>query len=1403
MATRNADVNLIVRAKTEGERAIAGLADVLDKLVNGAREGSADVGALGKALAALDKAGASLSSSQEKVGSSASRQAASIHAANAGIEEQSQRVETLRRGVSILAAESDKAFIGPRRSGLSDLLKTAKTELSGAERALGGFERQLSRGLEGLRGSRSGLLELKGALASVGEGQSAAQAKIAATTQALDTQAVAAERAAQVQSRLASIRNSQYQDSGKSAESSAGVFASAGLTRTEREIAATEQLARDEQQLSAALREQNQLRERGAVLASIRNSQYQDSGKSAESSAGVFASAGLTRTERDASEASEQMEREAKQLRAALDPLAAIQERLNTQLARYRELAGADKLKADELAKAEEHLALQANRAREALANSGGTGKLGLFGLKPYEFQNLSYQINDVFTGLASGQHLTQVIAQQGGQILQLFPKVANSGIGAFSNPAVLGFVATVGALALGIKHAADDSERLRANTAMLSARSDGASYDPKALADQEKTFQRLGATADESRTAVRAFLEQSVAPDKLQLFSQAAQATADALGQKLPEAAKDVAQAFTGGYDAIAKFDDKLNFLTASEREHIRTLFEEGHASEARTEALRIYASKQQEVADKSRGEWAGAARELKGAWAGFMEYIASSAPVQTLVAALTALAGAARVALTDINNLSNASGTLQEIADKRKYIADLQTKIKANPNAADIGASKLSLEDAQRGLQTLIQRYNELAKAQGKTGLNADGSGGAKPSGDTVNASKNSAEAKRAADEVHRISIEDELQRLRDAGQQRLLTAQERARREELAGQEAARSASDAVVAAAEKRRAVAHETAQIEKETDARAKTAAADREKAIRDFAKAVGGAEGGAGQNPYSSAVGIGQLTRSTAIGVYKSVNPQTKLNDDQIADLRRDPAVAQKLVDVLTRTNADFLDKLGKSVNGANLYLVHFLGQAGARRALQAAPDTPVNQIGLSADALSGNAGYLRTGGGKGRYRTVSELQKLLGNKVGSSSSSATSLIGDEAHLIQDATNKQNAFNTAVQHGADDRRDAVKALQEENTLYGTALLNAQRKKAITDAEREIQQKAEDANKNLKPGQSPVVVSPAQVKEAKDLAAALFDASHAKEYLNASLADTQRPIDELTEQRDLLKEQAEFLRSIGEDSQANNIDEQIRKLDGDIGSAYDKLIEFYQALSPDQRTELGIIDERQLNNIIAKLEHAKQVNQEWGKVGPLAAQQVAQAFAGAATSALKSFIERVASGKDVFKALGQTVREFAAGFISSIAQALVQLLAFSAAVQVLRALGVPIPANIGVGALHTGGIAGSSAGGLRRSVTPGLFTAALRYHAGGIAGLAPDEVPAILQRQEEVLTTSDPRHRFNSGLHASKGGEPPSIKIVNTFNKEEAADMLLRTRAGERAFLNYISVNSRTVKAALG
>lgn len=72
--------------------------------------------------------------------------------------------------------------------------------------------------------------------------------------------------------------------------------------------------------------------------------------------------------------------------------------------------------------------------------------------------------------------------------------------------------------------------------------------------------------------------------------------------------------------------------------------------------------------------------------------------------------------------------------------------------------------------------------------------------------------------------------------------------------------------------------------------------------------------------------------------------------------------------------------------------------------------------------------------------------------------------------------------------------------------------------------------------------------------------------------------------------------------------------------------------------------------------------------------------------------------------------------------------------------------------------HQGGIAGGSA---PRTRVPAIaFAGAPRYHSGGIAGLKPDEVPAVLRLGEEVLTRDDPRHRAN-------GVSAPVTVIIQT------------------------------------
>lgn len=60
-------------------------------------------------------------------------------------------------------------------------------------------------------------------------------------------------------------------------------------------------------------------------------------------------------------------------------------------------------------------------------------------------------------------------------------------------------------------------------------------------------------------------------------------------------------------------------------------------------------------------------------------------------------------------------------------------------------------------------------------------------------------------------------------------------------------------------------------------------------------------------------------------------------------------------------------------------------------------------------------------------------------------------------------------------------------------------------------------------------------------------------------------------------------------------------------------------------------------------------------------------------------------------------------------------------------------------------MHSGGIVGQDAT-FNRHISPAHFDGAPRFHTGGIIG--PGERPIIAQDGEEVLTRSDPRHRYN-------------------------------------------------------
>lgn len=337
-------------------------------------------------------------------------------------------------------------------------------------------------------------------------------------------------------------------------------------------------------------------------------------------------------------------------LRQAEAALSAENRELDNQNRKLASLSGNLKragIDTKNLAAAERTLEAASNTSAAALtrldnAAAGKNTRSGRFlGLRAYELQNLSFQINDVFTQIASGTSVTQTLAQQGGQIFQIFPR-AFGAIAAFL-PELAAVAAVFISIGAAIKNAADEAESTRQFAGALELMADGSEYSAAALAETAHELDVFGGSLEDARKEVQVFLKAGLDPAMFERFGKAAQNTADVTGKDLPEAAKEMADAFSRGYEAVAKLDDEINFLSASEREHIRIMFESGDASGARLRAFELYERAVDRAAEKARGPWDEAFRNAARLWDNFLDRLGNSKPIQEAISLLDQLAEAA----------------------------------------------------------------------------------------------------------------------------------------------------------------------------------------------------------------------------------------------------------------------------------------------------------------------------------------------------------------------------------------------------------------------------------------------------------------------------------------------------------------------------------------------------------------------------------------------------------------------------------------------------------------------------------------------------------------------------------------------------------------------------------------
>lgn len=117
--------------------------------------------------------------------------------------------------------------------------------------------------------------------------------------------------------------------------------------------------------------------------------------------------------------------------------------------------------------------------------------------------------------------------------------------------------------------------------------------------------------------------------------------------------------------------------------------------------------------------------------------------------------------------------------------------------------------------------------------------------------------------------------------------------------------------------------------------------------------------------------------------------------------------------------------------------------------------------------------------------------------------------------------------------------------------------------------------------------------------------------------------------------------------------------------------------------------------------------------------------------------------------------------------------------------------------------HEGGVVGQTTAS--RAVAPSWFADAVRYHEGGISGLKPGEIPAVL-REGEVVDPGDGsvfEQVFGKIAGKAQPAAAPNIKVVNAFDAGSFVSEGLATSVGEEAFMNFVRANSSRIKSVLG
>ena len=380
-----------------------------------------------------------------------------------------------------------------------------------------------------------------------------------------------------------------------------------------------------------------------------------------------------------------------------------------------------------------------------------------------------------------------------------------------------------------------------------------------------------------------------------------------------------------------------------------------------------------------------------------------------------------------------------------------------------------------------------------------------------------------------------------------------------------------------------------------------------------------------------------------------------------------------------------------------------------------------------------------------------------------------------------------------VEQQLDAEKEAAELRAEEQAATQEAIADTAfqiEQQDLINAGRERQAAIEEAVRDARSDNS--AIGEAELALIREQAGALYDkenALSAEEQRKKEIAEVDENLNNLETERNALIEKRDLYKEQGNEQGVAETQTEIDAVTLSLNAAYESAIQFWQAMGGPGAAAA-----------IAQLEASKVGLDDLKEKVLITAEEINNQLADGIANSFKSFAEAIANGENAVDAFWQAFRQFAADFLIQIGQMIVKQLflnALSAAFGgTTGGVGGVIAGGI-ASIFHEGGVAGEAAPA--RAVSPSWFTNATRYHTGGIAGLAPNEVPAILEKNEEVLPENDPRHRNNAG---GRSGERP-LRIINTLDAVALLEAALADAGSDEVIVNKMRDLKDDIRPAIG